>query len=161
MEGIRSPYILTGVMRQAIHAFKYRGISSLAPILGHLLADYLSENRLPVDVVVAVPLHPQRRKERGYDQAELLAGQLARELGLSLGRGWLVRQRPTKPQVKTASAAERARNVLGAFASTVRLEPGRSVLLVDDVCTTSATLTECARAVRGGKPKEIWSLAMA
>lgn len=161
IEGVRSPYLFTGVMRQAIHAFKYGDLSSLAPLLGHLLAEYMGDNPMPVEVVVPVPLHPQRRRERGYDQAELLAGHLAQGLGLPLGRGWLVRQRPTPPQVRTTSAAERRENVQGAFAPGAALEPGRAVLLVDDVCTTGATLEACARALRQGGAAAVWGLTLA
>lgn len=159
--GIRSPYLLAGPMRQAIHAFKYGGISSLAPILGHLLAEFLVGQRLPVEVVVPVPLHPGRRRERGYDQAELLARQVAKELGLPLGTGWVVRNRPTSPQVKTGGAMDRKKNVMGAFTAAAGTEAGRSVLLVDDVCTTGATLESCARALQGAGIRVIWGATMA
>ncbi len=110
---------------------------------------------------MAAPLHPVRRKERGYDQAELLARYLAKELGLPLGKGWLVRSRPTPPQVKTASAVGRKKNVMGAFAPGPRLSPGKSVLLVDDVCTTGATLESCAQALRGAGISVVWGVTLA
>ena len=161
ISGIRSPYVFEGAVRKSIHSFKYRGMSSLSPTLGHLLAEYLSSHRLPVDVVVPVPLHPRRRKERGYDQAELLAGQLASELSLPLGKGWLARSRPTLPQVDTSNAAQRWQNVHGAFAAAAAVDPGRSVLLVDDVCTTGATLEACTRALRQAGTSVVWGLTLA
>lgn len=159
--GIRSVYLFAGTMRKTIHAFKYRGVSSLAPALAHLMAEYLGDHHMAVDVVVPVPLHRQRRKERGYDQAELLARNLAGERDLLLGADWLVRVRPTLPQVKTESAAERRRNVMGAFAPGAAVQPGRSVLLVDDVCTTGATLESCAIALRQSGVDRVWGLTLA
>lgn len=161
IEGMRSPYLLTGFMRKAIHEFKYGGVFSLAPVLGKILADYLNESRMPADVVVSVPLHQSRRKERGYDQAELLAESLTKHTGLPLGRGWLVRQRPTLPQVRTASAMERWSNVRAAFAPGPRVERSRTVLLVDDVCTTGATLEACAMALQEAGVGHVWGLTVA
>ncbi|MDP2660466.1 MAG: phosphoribosyltransferase family protein [Dehalococcoidia bacterium] len=116
---------------------------------------------MPLDVVVPVPLHQSRRKERGYDQAELLANSLAEHSGLPLGSGWLVRQRPTVPQVRTASAMERRSNVRGAFTSGPRVERARAVLLVDDVCTTGATLESCALALQEAGVRQVWGLTVA
>lgn len=161
IDGIRAPYLLTGVVRKAIHDFKYRGVFSLAPALGRLLAEYVDENRLTADVVVPVPLHKSRRRQRGYDQAELLARHLSASFGLPMGASWLERVRPTAPQVKTTSAVDRRRNVAGAFAAGPGVKAGSSVLLIDDVCTTGATLNACAVALKETGVKQVRGLALA
>ncbi len=161
IHGIRSAYLFTGVMRKAIHEFKYRGVFSLAPLLSHLLVEYLSSSGIRADVIVPVPLHRHRLKERGYDQAELLVRYLAGEANLFLGKDWLIRVRATPPQVKTASAAERWQNMLGAFTAGAGVERGSSVLLVDDVCTTGATLEACAIALREAGVVRVWGLTLA
>lgn len=161
LNGIRSPFLFTGVIRQAIHAFKYRDVSAFAPVLGHLLADYLTQNPIAADVIVPVPLYERKRRERGFDQSELLADYLVRETGLLSGKGWVMRQRATTPQVKASGAAERRRNMAGAFALGPGFEPGRRLLLLDDVCTTGATLDSCAQALKSGGAATIWGLTVA
>lgn len=160
-DSLRSAFLFSGVLRTAIHQFKYRGISSLAPALGTLLADYLSMNPMPADLIVPVPLHRDRRRERGYDQAELLARSLSRLIGVPVGDQWVLRSRATPPQARAASAAERRRNMRGAFVAGPGLETGRSVLLIDDVCTTGATMESCALALRRGGVEVIHALVVA
>jgi len=102
----------------------------------------------PADLVVPVPLHPSRLREREFNQALLLAARIARSLDLPLSFEHLLRVRATRPQTEL-DRTERARNVRHAFAvkHQAGLE-GRRVLLVDDVLTTGATANECARALR-------------
>lgn len=118
---------------------KFRGVADLARELGPALAAAVS----PGDVLVPVPLHPRRERERGYNQAGLLAREAARPGATLLSS--LVRIRPTATQVGLR-AAERRRNVSGAFALVG--SPPPTALLVDDVMTTGATLLECARTLR-------------
>lgn len=102
-----------------------------------------------VEVVLAVPLHPRRLRERGYNQASLLAQEVARTLGRPEGEGILHRVKYTEPHRAGADAVARARSVADCFAVALpeRIR-GRIVLLVDDVYTSGATLNECARIVR-------------
>ena len=129
----------------AVHAFKFDGRTALANPLALEMARAIPPGAL--DLVVAVPLHHVRRRERGYDQAALLAEALGATLGVPRLAGALRRERPTRPQT-TLDAAGRRRNLRGAFrvASAVELR-GRSVLLVDDVITTGATFEAALAAL--------------
>ena len=138
-EQLRVPFLHAGLARQILLDLKYRGHRHLAPLLADLLRPHLPAG---IDAIVPVPLHSSRLAERGYNQSELLA----RSLGPPVASGVLVRTRPTPPQAGL-NQAERLANVRGAFAAPSRLD-GRRVLLVDDVCTTGATLSACARTLR-------------
>jgi len=134
------------LVREAIHAFKFGGRRGLVEPLGDLLAG-LGLSALPgtlPDALVPVPLHPSRARERGYDQALLLARRLERAWGVPVVADALLRAVPTQPQTDLDAAARR-RNVRDAFA--VRRSEkitGRHIVLVDDVLTTGATAGECA-----------------
>jgi ComF family protein len=137
----------TGSLRAALHAFKFRGKRALA----RPLADLIREQCAPVlaaggDVLIPVPLARARQGERGFNQAELIAGRLGAALDLPVRQRWLARVRATAPQTDLA-AADRRRNVEGAFVASSSVA-GRHVIVVDDVLTTGATSRECARALR-------------
>ncbi len=134
-----------------VQAFKFGGRRHLAGTFAEAMATQLAKHpadAAAVDVVVPVPLHPLRLRERGYNQSELLARPLARALGRRMDAGALLRKIDT-PHQSRLSREERLENLKGAFAvdfpERVR---GRVVLLVDDVSTTGATLEACAAALR-------------
>ena len=152
-----------GPLRRAICRFKYARRPHLARTLGALIAECALEehDNNPPQLVLGVPLHPARKKARSFDQAELLAEAVGRKLGVPLGRGVIVRNVNT-PTLTRQSREERARTVKGAFE--VKLPgavDGRRVLLVDDVMTTGATASECARVLRGAGAKEIAVIVLA
>jgi ComF family protein len=149
-----------GTVRQAIHQFKYRHLKATAAPLGQLLADFLYSHPLTADLVVPVPLHPKRLRQRGYNQASLLATEIGKQTGLPVAEASMVRLRDTVSQARTASAAERRENVRGAFGCRERLD-GESVILVDDVCTTGATLDACATALKAAGSGSVWGLTVA
>lgn len=136
-------------VRQAVHAFKFGRRRALAAPLGDLLAG-IGLAGLPgpePDLVLPVPLHPSRERERGFNQAALLAARLGRAVGLAVDVTALKRRRATAAQADLP-ARERQANVRGAF--TVRRPErvaGRHVLLVDDVLTTGSTAGSCATAL--------------
>jgi len=151
-----------GVLREQIHQFKYGQAlwlkEDLADLLhGCLLAHFVAE---AVDVVVPVPLHPVRQRERSYNQASLLAQALAARLGRRYDGKSLLRTRTTLTQTQF-DAAHRRMNILGAFSVA---EPEwvaqRCVLLVDDVMTTGATLNECARTLKKAGARTVWCLTV-
>jgi ComF family protein len=135
-----------GVVRDAMHAIKYGGEQRLAEPLGRAIARRWSRVGVGADIVTHVPVHADRARQRGYDQAELIARSAARHLGLPFAP-LLVRRRATIAQFDL-DRRDRAANVEGAFALAGRLDPrGRWVLLVDDVLTTGATIGACAAAL--------------
>ncbi len=142
-----------------------RGDLQAGELLSRLLAAQVARTAdrrtLPLpQALVPVPLHPARRRARGFDQAERIAAVLARELGLTGLEGALVRLRATAPQ-RGMDAADRRRNLRHAFSAPGRL-PGH-IALIDDVHTTGATFTAAAVAARaaGATRIEVWSLARA
>lgn len=142
----RSAGYYEGTLREALHAFKFGGKTALARVLADLAIEHgLRGHSRRTDLVVPVPLHRSRRRERGFNQAGLLAARIARAQGVPCRPRLLWRSRATAPQTDL-SAAERRRNVRGAFAASPRVR-GRHVLVVDDVLTTGATVSECARAL--------------
>jgi ComF family protein len=151
-------------LRTCIHQFKYRGAIRLAEPLGLLLAETYRTCNLRSEILVAVPLHTDRERQRGYNHAALLARVCARTLGLPLCERSLERQRPTTAQAGL-QPAERRQNVAGAFRC--RPDPtdvslrGRTVLLIDDVCTTGATLEACALALLAGGAATVGALVLA
>jgi len=160
LQGVRAAAHLSGPLRQAIHRYKYGGLRALTPILGEILCDCWDADPWPADVIVPVPLHPQRLRERGYNQSALLARELARHTGIPVAEGTLQRITPTPPQVGLR-AAERAENVRGAFRCQDDALARRQVLLVDDVLTTGATLRACAEALLERQASAVWGLTLA
>ncbi|MBI4050238.1 MAG: ComF family protein [Candidatus Doudnabacteria bacterium] len=153
------------VVRDLIWQMKYNSVASIADHLAELLVDHLVKNDL-VDyfsaaTVIAVPLHKTRRRERGFNQAELLATKFAARLGLQHYPEALKKINNTKPQAKL-KREERMKNVEGLFAGEAipSLEQ-RKIILIDDVTTTGATLNECAKVLKTQNPSEIWGLVVA
>ncbi len=160
LEGIRSIAPYRGPVRAAIHYLKYRHARELADPLGELMARYWWRTPLPAEVTVPVPLHTSRLRKRGYNQAALLAWALSRRIGLPMDEDALCRVRATASQMRL-KAADRRRNVEDAFRCITDRLSGCRVLLVDDICTTGATLEACADALREGGAREVWALTLA
>ena len=161
IDGIRSPFRFEGVMRQAIHQLKYRNIRALAAPLAELLQDYLITCPVPADVLVPVPLHKKRLKERGYNQSGLLARELSKLTNLPVSEECLIRQHYAFPQARTTNVDERRSNVTGAFTCCDHRARDRQVLLIDDVATSGATLDACAKALKSAGAASVWALVMA
>jgi ComF family protein len=160
IDGIRAVGYLEGPLRVAIHRFKYSNLRPLAAPLGQLLVAYLQRNRLDVEAIVPVPLHSSRLRERGYNQSELLARELGKALGFPVLTESLLRVKSTAPQVGL-SAPQRQENVRGAFECRDDRVTGQSILLIDDVCTTGATLESCSLALQQRGARHVWGLVLA
>jgi ComF family protein len=159
--GIRAPFRFEGLIRSAIHQLKYRNLRALSQTLAGFLGDYLAASPLPATVLVPVPIHARRLKERGYNQSQLLAQELAKLSGLPLADDCLIRRRPALPQARTETVAERRNNVAGAFACRDRSLKDEAVLLIDDVATSGATLDACAAALKEAGASSVWGLTLA
>ena len=162
LDGLRACAFHSGPLRAAIHHLKYRDLTALAAPLGQMMADAwaaLDGNWLP-QAVVPVPLYPRRQRQRGYNQSALLARELAVALQLPVLDNLLQRVKATVPQVDL-DVEQRRINVQDAF----RCEPGSvaglSVLLVDDVCTTGATLSAACRALKEAGASSVLAYTLA
>lgn len=145
-----APLRYEGAVSELIHGYKYGYRTVLRRPLALLMLERLEGfiTEVAPEVMIPVPLHQTRMRQRGFNQALLLAEPLSRRWGIPLLRGGMVRIRPTEPQVNLA-ATERKINVRGAFAvADVDAVNGRRVLLVDDVLTTGSTANECARILK-------------
>ncbi len=125
-----------------------------------MLAQHLASNPMPGNTRVPVPLHPRRLRSRGYNQAALLAHEIAKLTELRVGEGLLVRTKDTPPQVAATSRAQRRANVEGSF-QCVGSTDGLRVILIDDVATTGSTLSACAAELRAAGALSVWGLALA
>jgi len=161
IDGIRSVFKFDEVIRKAIHELKYRNLKAISPYLADLLANYLRTNPLPGEALVAVPLHTRRLKERGYNQSRLLAEDLGVRVALPVIEDCLIRVQQAQPQVRAASVEERVRNVADAFRCRDDKVSGKQIVLIDDVCTSGATLEACAAALKRGGATSVWGLTLA
>ena len=161
IDGIRALFKFEGAVRQAIHELKYNNVRAIAPLLGKWLGDYLIANPLPAELLVPVPLHARRLRERGYNQSRLLARELSLLSGLPLVDDCLVRITHGTPQARTRNVAERRGNVADAFSCRDRRLEDKQVLVIDDVSTSGATLDACARALKSAGASSAWGLVLA
>jgi competence protein ComFC len=161
IDGIRSPFRFDEVIRKAIHQLKYRNLKAISPCLAELLADYIRSNSLPGEALVCVPLHPRRLRERGYNQSSLLAKELGKSIDLPVIEDCLIRVEQAQPQVRAVDVEERRRNVADAFVCRDEKVGGKQIILIDDVCTSGATLESCAAALKSKDATSVWGLTLA
>jgi len=160
---VRSVCIYDGIIKECIHLFKYRAKLTLAKPLAKLMVDFARNflNMKEIDIIVPVPLHKAKQRQRQFNQAHLLAKSLSRAFTKKLGNKQLAKIKFGPAQVNL-SKAERRRNVKGAFkvkdAASLR---NKNVLLVDDVLTTQATANECSKMLlqAGANRVEVFTLA--
>jgi ComF family protein len=160
LSAVRAPMAYEGAARAAIVTLKFRSGRYLAPLMGEFLCAHLAMQPVEADVIVPVPLTRGRLRERGFNQAAVLADQVAGALGVHVAKDAL--RRAERPSQRTLSAAERIENLRGAFSldksSAIN---GRRVLIVDDVVTTGATVSACADTLAQAGASRIVALAFA
>lgn len=153
-----------GELKDLILLFKYRHLGILGKYLARFACEVLAGQEdlwWDVDAIIPVPLHPKRKKERGFNQAQVLAKELARMKGIELVERCLVKIKNIVPQT-SLEAEQRRKNVRGAFR--VKREEnlkGKIVILVDDVYTTGSTLRECSKVLRKAGVKEVRAITVA
>jgi len=163
MLGSAGPYD-DATLQLLIHHLKFRGVRRAAEPLAVLLARYVREVAVDISgyLLIPLPLSGRRRNERGFNQAEEIARYFIEHVPLSLRTDILARSGHAKPQTETANIAERRRNVLGCFSV---LKPDdvyrKNIVVLDDVTTSGATLSDAARALRSAGARRIIGLTVA
>ena len=143
-ELVLAPLRYEGAVRESLLRYKFGGLTAYAAVYAEFLAKCIDENEISCDSITWVPLSRRRLRQRGYDQARILAEERAKRLDLPCER-LLVKQRHTRPQSGIISPAKRRANAAGAYAPiNPQRGQGKRVLLVDDIVTTGATLASCA-----------------
>lgn len=162
-EGLLAYGFHDGTLRKAIHEFKYTGLRCLAPLLAGLMAEgwhNLAPPGWQPQAIVAIPLHPSRQRQRGYNQAALLARALSVHLGCPVVEDALVRVRATAPQVGLGITERRA-NVSDAFRCRDDRLREADILLIDDVCTTGSTLESACLTLKESGAASVLAYALA
>ena len=157
-----SPLHYRDGVRRAVHRYKFNGAAGLDGLFGELMAQCLTGRRDGLtDLVTWVPLHPKRKKRRGYDQAELLARRAAELCGIP-AEATLEKVRATGVQSRQNTEEDRRANVEGAYRALPGLDlTGKRVVLADDVVTTGSTLAQCAACLRAAGAAEVVALTFA
>ncbi len=147
--------------RKMIYRFKYAGRREYADFLGDQMAAYLGRVILSwrPDALVPVPLHRERERVRGYNQALLLARRLGWRLGIPVCEGWLIRGRNTAPQ-KLLDSRQRQNNLIGAFKLTGSAVKLRTIVIIDDIYTTGSTIDEIALLCRQNGVQRVYFAAL-
>ena len=163
LTSLRVATVYDGAIRAAIIAYKFRGMRRLAAPLGEMLAEAYKHEGLTADLVTHVPLHTKRRRQRGYDQSQLLARETAQRLSLPFLPDAVKRVRATEPQTHL-QGDQRIINVAQAFAlanaTVIPRIKDRRILLIDDVSATGSTLDATAAALAEARPSAIYGLAL-
>ena len=153
-----------GVLKEAIHAFKYDGIKELAEPLSQLFIKALASSQfsfLKKGIFVPIPLFTAHQNERGFNQSEILVNALFRQQKIKIENSVLFKTENTQNQMKLKKA-ERLKNLKGAFEVKNKLQiSGEEIVLVDDVMTTGATLFECAKVLHRAGAKRVFGLVLA
>ena len=157
---VRSVFAYCGVVRSAICRLKYGGARYLAPYFGAYLSDLYLADPVPVDLEVSVPLHRGRQRERGYNQAHLIAENFAERMQLAYFPQALTKTKHTLSQTKL-SFRDRQENLHGAFQADKALVKGKRVLVIDDVLTTGATMSEVAHTLKRAGAVHVYGLTIA
>lgn len=159
LHSVVSTGVHDGKLRDAVHALKYDAAHDLAPALGRRLIACLRSLNWTIDMIAPVPLHTTRLSERGYNQSQLLTEVVAADLMIPCSPTALTRQHPTRPQVGLNST-QRLENVWDAFYADSLQVRGSTLLLIDDVMTTGATLGACAAAALAVGAQAVYGLTV-
>jgi competence protein ComFC len=157
---LRSYTVFGGPIREAIHRFKYQHEVGLGEAFARLMIGSILKLNWSLNIVTSVPLGLVRFKERGYNQATLLARPIALSLRIPFSTQALSRSRETRTQVGL-TVSERHQNMAGAFQAKSELLQGKTILLVDDVATSGATINACAKAMLDTGAAKVYGFSLA
>ena len=158
---VTAVWMYEGDVRKSIHRYKFLGVRHYAEVYGRLLAMRILRDLPEAEVITWVPVSRKRKRERGYDQVELLAEAVSAELGIPR-EALLEKFRDNRANSGLKTPAERRANVLGVYKVPEGVEiRGKRVLLLDDIVTTGATASECARVLLTAGAKEVLFAAVA
>lgn len=152
-------YRYGGPARSVVHALKYRHVTAIAPAMANTMLAHKFATRAKLDCVAPVPAHEDRLRERGYNQASLLAKEVADKLHLQFIEDAITKTRSTQSQVEL-TRQQRALSLIGAFEANYRFDDAH-VLLVDDVCTTGNTLMNCSTALKRAGARRVSAIVFA
>lgn len=166
IDGLTSFFHYTGSVRNFIRQIKYKFVSDMVSSFVSLVSlsqiDELTNLRSNDTVIVPIPLHPNRLRHRGFNQAEKISECLSKRMSLPVEKNLLKRSKYTKPQVEKKTRAERMKHMENVFAVDKKyLQNIKCVFLVDDVCTTGATLRSAAHALKKAGIPWVWGVTMA
>lgn len=153
------------IVREILHTYKYNRVREMGPICAEFLTAYVQKWRVPFGktaIVVPIPLHRARKRERGFNQAEEIGKRFAASLGLLYRDDILSRTAYTRSQVECADFRERRKNITGVF--TARAIPEmlrKTVVLIDDIATSRSTMDEAARVLKEAGARAVWGVTMA
>jgi competence protein ComFC len=157
---LRSWAEFNGPLRNALHRLKYQNDLGLGETFSKYLLTLFEILAWEVDFILPVPLSPSRKAERGYNQASMLARPLALATGIEYQPGALKKVRETPSQVGL-TMSQRRENVCNAFEARMSIVSGKRILLVDDICTSGATIDSCSRALIECGAKEVFAITLA
>ena len=157
-----APLYYTGSVRKSVLRYKFRGARGYADAYGKILASCIREHLdVEYDIISWVPLSRKRKRERGYDQAFLLASAVAEELGQDVAET-LTKPKNIGPQSELKGKDERVENISGAYeVSDLQFIKNKCILIIDDIVTTGSTLEECAKELIKGGAKKVVCAALA
>ncbi len=157
----KAVWVYDDTLRQSVARYKYKGNLEYAKVYGmEMVNDYGEWIKAHGEVLVPVPLHKKKQRIRGFNQAEVLAEVLSKELQIPMAGNWLFRNRDTLPQ-KELNDTERRKNLMNAFEmDKEKISPVNKVMLVDDIYTTGSTIEACARVLYEAGVKEVYFISI-
>lgn len=166
LDGLTSFFHYDAAVRHAVKSLKYRHVSDLAgefvSQISSIHLSHIQERVASQDaILIPIPLHITRMRERGYNQAEVLGMQVAQVLSVPIFVDVMYRMRATVPQVATKSRKERLRNMNGVFSLKQVSVVGKTIILFDDVFTTGATMRSAANVLKRAGARKVWAVTMA
>lgn len=161
MDGLYAAVYYSDVMKNIIHNIKYQFVSDIVPFIADYLFPKIPPNLQKLDLLVPVPLHWKREKERGFNQSLLIARILKKKFNIPVASKVLIRNKYSRPQADL-KRKERLKNLKDIFSCiNINLIKNKNIGLVDDVATTCATLRECAKVLKKSGAKTVWGIVLA